>query len=912
MATSSAASDAGTDGSFVQIRSDVSEAGTDGSFVKLDKEAEQQPPPAEDKDDGTESFASLPDFNEAEADFTADDDAASVADTAKNFEVIQSSSAAASPEQAAPTDSEVRSTLEQAAAAPEQPEEQPTKAEPATESDAAKVEVPQPEVIHCTFCNILVRGGSQWSDHIKCNLHLNKVRLATKRTKKEQHAEPTARTRSRSRARSSAPAPEEVRQEEPKEPRHTEKELDEYQFRYVPDDVSWKPRAPLDPNFRIRGNPPNVKDNRERRRLRGMVDEGLLPPFIPGYVPNRDFFRYYEPGVTDRYDLLWTDEYDRRKEEDQRKARGETGRIINSRSASSASSTSAKAKARAPSRRSPSRRSPSRRSPSRHRAGHSPQRSSSARRLPGDYVADDTRITFTGTASSKVTLLSAPDRDPPSAEGTANRRWSRSSSRGASGGSKAVPASSVLALAAQARALTSQEVKKGFVIPWASTPASGSSGSSSQPPVQQPPRPESAQGKRSRQSSKSAQGSQADKTKLEREASPRAAEASKKLQATLRHTQCLDLAENLDARLQAVVSQQGEGAAFTTSVRAFQQLLRAILSSRELDATYLSDDESAGLLDELRRLDEEFPTPSGSAAGPSDRKGYKAAVQHTPPSPPTPEPGSIYFLGPGNRKIFQTQVVVILDFADSLADRWGGIPRSHTDAVRSCMRHNIVFDIVSYIGVKDLYAYTSDRFPEGTKTDGFYRTIESRIRSNNLPRAPAPGVGYIRNIRVVNDRCGHPHNSKALEAKYGIHRHQTTGGKDWYAYHNGAAAIVDDHAGANLGYIEIGMISFLLEVGHNADHIRPQRDTRVYRTFVDALVDLETLVQDPATRLDLEIRQKNILRPSTDIHHRTDCANAADPYYARLSFRVWRASDLVAWKAKGGHGKRCSISPTRE
>ena len=184
VATSSAASDAGTDGSFVQIRSDASDAGTDGSFVKLGEEAKQKPPPAEDKDDdGAGSFASLPDFNEAEADFgdgtQADDDAASVAETAKGFEVSQSSSAAASPEQAAPIDSEVRATLERDAAAPEQPEEQPAKTEPAAGSGAAKIEFPA-DCILCTYCDIWVRSGSQWTDHTKCNLHLNKERQASK------------------------------------------------------------------------------------------------------------------------------------------------------------------------------------------------------------------------------------------------------------------------------------------------------------------------------------------------------------------------------------------------------------------------------------------------------------------------------------------------------------------------------------------------------------------------------------------------------------------------------------------------------------------------------------------------------------------------------------------------------------
>ena len=269
-------------------------------------------------------------------------------------------------------------------------------------------------------------------------------------------------------------------------------------------------------------------------------------------------------------------------------------------------------------------------------------------------------------------------------------------------------------------------------------------------------------------------------------------------------------------------------------------------------------------------------------------------------------------LGPGNRRIYQTPVIVILDFAGSLADRQGNIPRLHTDAVRACLRFNVIFDTVSYIGVRDTYAYFSDHFAEGNRTDSFFKTIESWMNSNNLPRAGAPEMGYIRHVKVVNDRCGHPHQSQALEAEHGIRDYRTTGGKDWHAFHNEAAAIVDDHAGANLACIEVGLISYLLEVGPNASHTRPKGDARVFRSFMNALDDLVEKINDPVIRLDLETRQKNIFTPDRQVHTRTACPNAADPYYSTIAFKPWRISELVRWKSRGGTRYRSNLSPVRQ
>ena len=73
-------------------------------------------------------------------------------------------------------------------------------------------------------------------------------------------------------------------------PLHDTEELLEFQTRYAPD--GWEPRGPLNSSFRIpRQLPP--RHEREARRLRNLVDDGFLPPQVPGLVPGEDFHRFY-------------------------------------------------------------------------------------------------------------------------------------------------------------------------------------------------------------------------------------------------------------------------------------------------------------------------------------------------------------------------------------------------------------------------------------------------------------------------------------------------------------------------------------------------------------------------------------------------------------------------------------------
>ena len=97
----------------------------------------------------------------------------------------------------------------------------------------------------------------------------------------------------------------------------------------------------------------------------------------------------------------------------------------------------------------------------------------------------------------------------------------------------------------------------------------------------------------------------------------------------------------------------------------------------------------------------------------------------------------------------------------------------------------IVFYIVSYIGVNDLYEYQShgDNWWD-TKSNKFFRNTGRWIAEWQIPTTPegaAPGRGWIADCLIVDDRTGRPHNTKGLITQYGVHKHQTTGGRDYFS-----------------------------------------------------------------------------------------------------------------------------------
>jgi len=161
-------------------------------------------------------------------------------------------------------------------------------------------------------------------------------------------------------------------------------------------------------------------------------------------------------------------------------------------------------------------------------------------------------------------------------------------------------------------------------------------------------------------------------------------------------------------------------------------------------------------------------------------------------------------------------------------------------------------------------------------------------------------MGYIRYIKVVDDRTGPPHASKALrEPPFRINEHWTTGGKDLFAYNKGCAVIIDDHAGTCQACAEAGLAYYLVGDGR-ARHDRWQRDVRVFDPPRHACRAFSQDLEDPVRRYDLERRAENILKPASGIRYRTDCPEAADQYYEEANFRMWNIEELTRWKDRGG------------
>jgi hypothetical protein len=309
----------------------------------------------------------------------------------------------------------------------------------------------------------------------------------------------------------------------------------------------------------------------------------------------------------------------------------------------------------------------------------------------------------------------------------------------------------------------------------------------------------------------------------------------------------------------------------------------------------------------LQRLDRENPTPDSvqtRAKAKAKSRPYSAVAAYVPQPPvePTPEPGAVSKVFQG-RRVWSYPVYVILDYKGVLwnnRDFFDGI----ADDVRDLIRKNAVIDIVSWIGVKDRYAYFSDQpWADTTKTCNFFRNIEDWVQQSNFPRYAAPGLGYIRHVKVVDDRTGVPHDSKALrEPPYRIDRHRTTGGKDLFAFEKGCAAIVDDHAGTCQACAEAGLAYYLVGSGRTSKHDRWQGDVRDFASPHHALVALAKDLDDPIRRYDLERRAQSILRPDPGIRYRTDCPEAADRYYEDANFSMWDIDALTRWKGQGGTG----------
>jgi hypothetical protein len=161
-------------------------------------------------------------------------------------------------------------------------------------------------------------------------------------------------------------------------------------------------------------------------------------------------------------------------------------------------------------------------------------------------------------------------------------------------------------------------------------------------------------------------------------------------------------------------------------------------------------------------------------------------------------------------------------------------------------------------------------------------------------------MGYIRHIKVVDDRTGPAHDSKALrDHPFRIDRHRTTGGKDQFAYERESAAILDDRAGTCQACAEAGLAYYLVGGGRTeaerAKHNRWQGDVREFTSPHHALGAFAKDLDDPVRRYDLERRAQNILRPANGIRYRTDC-----PEYEEANFLIWNIEELTRWKDRGG------------
>ena len=560
------------------------------------------------------------------------------------------------------------------------------------------------------------------------------------------------------------------------------------------------------------------------------------------------------------YVLKWAEEYDRQLEEDALKADGSTGRL------------GGQDPPRSHSARGTQRSSP---------AQDLPQRAQTAaprRQLPGDFrlreadtVAEDARWTTTTIGGKSETWISAPGAFQEQA-------WAgwRSSQSGGSGG------------------------------------ASGSAGNSSSGPRGGHSRGHSSQEEPSGKK-RPLSKNKIDKTRIETipeapAATPSTSEnlgdqASAKAATALQFQHIVELADSLENRLLQKVADEGESAPFTTSTATLLALVSSLTTSRNCGQAVVSERESATILEKLQQIDRENPTPasasSKSKAKAKARPSYSEAAAHVPPQPAerTPEPGALFSIYQG-RRVWRNPVFAILDYKGVLADN-DGILEGVTDDVRHLLRQNTVIDVVSWIGVKDRYSYYADKpWADSTRTANFFRTVERWVARSNFPRAPAPGMGYIRYIKVVDDRTGPAHSSKALrEHPYKIDNHWTTGGKDQHAYWKGCAAIIDDHAGTCQACAEAGLVYYLVSAGR-ANHDR--RGARVFDTPRHAFRAFSEDLEDPVRRYDFEQRAKEILKPCSQIRYRTDCPDAADKYYDKANFLVWNIQELVRWKDRGG------------
>ena len=369
-----------------------------------------------------------------------------------------------------------------------------------------------------------------------------------------------------------------------------------------------------------------------------VVDEGVLPPYIPSLIPGTDYFRYYPAGTGPQddqegapaYVLKWGEEYDRQIEEDRLKAVGFTSRLGG----------------QDPPRAQSSQRSSSRRDlPPR---AQSPQRApqpDTRRQLPGDIrlresdcVDENCRWTETTINGKSVTWISAPG----AYQEQAWSGWTDRSRGGYSGGG--------------------------------SSGSSGSSGNTDWSQGNWNPRGDLSRdepsGKR-RTTSKNKITKRVDSQPagpVERlatvpEAAPTLGEdASAKATTKLQFQHIVELADGLQNRLLRKAEDEGDSAPFTTSTATLLALVNALTTSRNCGQAVISERESASLLEKLQRLDRENPTLDSAqtrAKAKAKARPYSTAASHVPPSPPeqTPDPGAISWVYQG-RRIWRNPVSV--------------------------------------------------------------------------------------------------------------------------------------------------------------------------------------------------------------------------------------------------------------
>ena len=350
----------------------------------------------------------------------------------------------------------------------------------------------------------------------------------------------------------------------------------------------------------------------------------------------------------------------------------------------------------------------------------------------------------------------------------------------------------------------------------------------------------------------------------------------------IRHDQCVHLAGKIDQKLRAVVDAKGPDATFTVGARQLQAIVNSVLNSRGLPATEIADGESAELLRELQRLDDEFPTPSQAA----QRELY---VKAAAPPLPTPVPPAVpqRFLaqwkqGPGDRKIFRHPVYAIIDYKGVLVDSAEKFYPGIEAMFNRLFLANVVLVPLSFIGVQDVYDYFHSDVHEGNRTHRYMKSMDRWIASNVregkfFTSATTEGTGWIEKPVVTNQRVGAPHHSPLMK-RLGSVNPQTSGGKDYYAYkYQKAAAIFEDHAGVGAACIEIGMRSYLL--GQSGVSFPDKPGLCCYRRTTTALEQLLKDCTEPARRYDLEFRQESLLCPASDIKERAEAEDVASSPY---------------------------------